>query len=285
MKSIKMIQFDMKNFFLKNRYRFFLPVVFSVVSYFILCSMVSDYQEAEAAAFHTWEQETVKVTFLDWWYYIFAGLAKTEIGEKFEVPACWLAVNLFLFYMLSGYLSFSMKGMGRLVMIKCSSERRWWLTKGVLNFFSLLIYYVLLIAPVVLITAIRGCLSGFQPYVAESQGLPPMLKEGAAAVFQMLVLPVFISLALLFFMEWLELSLGASLSFLCMAVFMIVSAYLSVKGLDGIFLMLRRTELFMENGVSWQQILSSGTAVIFCTQVLGCRKCRKTDIGLEGEKQ
>lgn len=284
MKSIKMIQFDMKNFFLKNRNRFFLPVVFSVVSYFILCSMVSDYQEIEAAAFHTWESEPVKVTFLDWWYYVFAGLGKIDIGEKFEVPACWLAVNLFLLYMVSGYLSFSIKGMGKLVMIKCSSERRWWLTKGVLNLFSILLYYLLLVLPVFLITAVRQCFFGFTRYVAESQALPIPLEEGVWAVVRMIVLPVFVSLVLLFFMEWMELYVGASLSFLFMAVFMIVSAYLSIKSFDGIFLMLRRTEMFMENGVSWKQVVCSGTIVIICTQILGCKKCRKTDIGLEGEK-
>jgi len=284
-KSIKMIQFDMKNFFLKNRNRFFLPAVFSVVSYFILSIMVSDYQEIEAAAFHTWEQAPVKVTFLDWWYYVFAGLGKMDIGEKFEVPACWLAANLFLLYMVSGYLSFSMKGMGKLVMIKCSSEKRWWLTKGVLNLFSVFLYYLLLVLPVLLITAARQCLFGFTEYVAESQALPVPLEEGVWASVCMIALPVFSSLALLFLMEWMELYIGASLSFLFMAVFMIVSAYLSIKGFDGVFLMLRRTGLFMENGVSWRQILCSGTAVIICTQVLGCKKCRKTDIGLEGEKQ
>lgn len=285
MKSIKMIQFDIKNFFLKNRNRFCLPIVFSIISYFILCSMVSDYEEVYATAFHVWEQESVKVTFLDWWYYVFAGLGKVDIGEKFEVPACWLASNLFLLYMLSGYLSFSMKGMGKLAIIKCNSEKRWWLTKGVLNLLSLLMYYFLFTVPVLVITAVRKCLTGFHPYVAESQGLPVPLNEGAGTFFQMIVLPIFVSFALLFLMEWMELFLGASLSFLFMAVFMIISAYLAADSLDAIFLMLRRTELFMENGVSWQQILCSGTVIIIAAQLLGCRKCTKTDIGLEGEKE
>lgn len=283
-KSIKMIRFDIKNFFLKNRNRFFLPVIFSIISYFILCSMVSDYEKVYATAFHVWEQESVKVTFLDWWYYVFAGLAKVDIGEKFEVPACWLASNLFLLYMVSGYLSFSMRGIGKLVIVKCCSEKRWWLTKGVLNLLSLLIYYFLFAAPVVVITAARKCLSGFHSYVAESQGLPLPLNEGSATFFQIIVLPIFVSFVLLFLMEWMELFLGANLSFLFMAVFMIVSAYLASDSLDGIFLMLRRTELFMENGISWQQIVCSGTAIIIATQLLGCRKCTKTDIGLEGEK-
>ncbi len=279
-KSIKMIRFDIKNFFLKNRKRFFLPVVFSVISYFILCTMVSDYEEV----FHTWDQKSIKVTFLDWWYYVFAGLGKVDIGEKFEVPACWLASNLFLLYMVSGYLSFSMKGMGKLVIIKCSSEKCWWLTKGVLNLSALFIYYFLFAAPVFLITLARKCLSGFHPYVAESQGLPVPLEEGMGTVIQIIILPVFVSFALLFLMECIELFIGASLSFLFMAVFMIVSAYLAADSLDSVFLMLRRTELFMENGVSWQQIICSGTAIIIGTQMLGCRKCKKTDIGLEGEK-
>lgn len=285
MKSTKMIRFDIKNFFLKNKNRFFLPVVFSILSYFILCSMVSDYQEVESAAFHTWEQESVKVTFLDWWYYVFSGLGRIDIGEKFEVPACWLAVNLFLLYMVSGYLSFSMKGMGKQVMIKCNSERRWWLTKGVINLFAVVIYYLFLTAPVLLITAVRGCFAGFTPYVAESQALPFILEESMGAVFQVIFLPIFISLVLLFFMEFLEICLGASLSFLCMAAFMIVSAYLSLKGLDGIFLMLRRTVLFGEGSVCWQQIVCSGGVIIILAQILGCEKCKRMDIGLEGEKR
>lgn len=285
MKNIKMIRFDIKNFLLKNRNRFFLPVIFSVISYFILCSMVSDYEEVYATAFHTWEQESVKVTFLDWWYYVFAGLGKVDIGEKFEVPACWLASNLFLLYMVSGYLSFSMKGMGKLVIIKCSSEKRWWLTKGVVNLFALFVYYFLFAAPVFLITLARKCLSGFHPYVAESQGLPVPLKEGMGTVIQIIILPIFVSFVLLFLMEWMELFLGASLSFLFMAVFMVVSAYLAADSLDSIFLMLRRTELFMENGVSWRRIICSGAVIMIGTQILGGRRCKKIDIGLEGEKE
>ena len=285
MKSTRMIRFDLKNFFLKNKNRFFLPAVFSVLSYFILCSMVSDYQEVESAVFDIWEQENIKVTFLDWWYYVFSGLGKIDIGEKFEVPACWLAANLFLLYMVSGYLSFSMKGMGKQVMIKCNSERRWWLTKGIINLIAVVIYYLFLTVPILLITAVRGCAAGLTPYVAESQALPFLLEESTQAMFQMIFLPVFISLVLLFLMQFLEIYLGASLSFLVMAVFMIVSAYLSLRGLDGIFLMLRRTVLFEEGRVCWQQVVCSGSMIIILAQVLGCKKCRRMDIGLEGEKR
>ena len=286
MKSIRMIRFDIRNFLLKNKKRFFFPVIFSVLSYLILCSIISDFQKADAAAFGNWNQENVKVTFLDWWYYLFAGLGKKGMGEKFEVPACWLAVNLFQLFMVSGYLSASMKGMGKLVIIKCNSERKWWLTKGVLNMLSLTAYYLLLTVPVLIITGIRGCLSGgLTPYVTEKLSLPALIDDGFGSIVQMILLPVLAGFALLFLMELLELYLGASLSFLLMTVFMIISAYLSAGGLNGIFIMLRRTLLFEAGGVSWLQASGTAAAVIILSQILGCRKCRKMDIGLEGEKR
>lgn len=286
MKSIRMIRFDIRNFFLKNKKRFLFPVIFSVLSYFILCSIVSDFQRTDAAALGNWNQKNIKVTFLDWWYYTFAGLGKMSIGEKFEVPASWIVVNLFLLFMASGYLSFAMKGMGKLVMLKCNSERKWWLTKGVLNILTVLIYYMLLVVPVLVITGIRGCLfQRLTPYIMENLSLPYLINDSAGSVIWMILLPVMSGLALLFLMELLELYLGASLSFLLMAVFMIISAYLSVSSLNGIFIMLRRTLLFAEDGVSWIQTAGTAAVMIILSQILGCRRCGKMDIGLEGEKR
>lgn len=286
MKSIKMMKFDIRNFFLKNKKRFWLPVVFSVLSYLILCCLVSNAWQTDAVALGKWDRQPVKVTFLDWWYYVFAGLGRINVGEKFEVPACWIVSNLFLLFMVSGYVSFAMKGMGKLVMIKCNSEKKWWLTKGVINILAVMIYYSLLAAPVFFITLARSCaMGGFTPFVAESTALPCPKDTDTGSIVQMILLPMAASLALLFVMELLELYLGASLSFLFMAAFMIVAAYLSAKGLNGVFLMLRRTVLFPEGEVSWIQVVCSGGVLILLSQIFGCRRCRAMDIGLEGDRR
>lgn len=288
MKSIKMIWFDGKNFIKKNKKRFLLPLVFSAATYFILSGMAVKMQAADAQAMGIWDAgaEVEKVGFMDWWYYVFAGLSAVRSSEKFQVPACWIVSNLFLLFTVSGYVSFARRGMGQLAMIKCNSPLRWWMGKGVLNLFSVLAYYLLLSLPAVLITTARGCfIQGLTPAVLESLSLPLMKENDGHTMVFLLFLPVVSSFALLFLMELLELYLGAALAFLCMAVGMVASAYLALPLTDQMFVMLRRTAFCTEGGVEWTGIASLSLFVILISQFAGWRKCRRMDAGLESEKK
>ena len=145
MKHGNIFLFDLIYYGNKNRKKFLLPPLFAILSYYVMAVVCKKNQILDAQAAGNWDASLVKPGFYDWWYYLFAGLEAEHSGEKFLVPACWLAVNLFLLILVSGYISYARKEMGLMAMIKCNSMFRWWLSKGILSLVILLGYYGILL--------------------------------------------------------------------------------------------------------------------------------------------
>ena len=124
MKHGNIFLFDLIYYGNKNRKKFLLPPLFAILSYYVMAVVCKKNQILDAQAAGNWDASLVKPGFYDWWYYLFAGLEAEHSGEKFLVPACWLAVNLFLLILVSGYISYARKEMGLMAMIKCNSMFR-----------------------------------------------------------------------------------------------------------------------------------------------------------------
>lgn len=286
MKSLQMIKFDFIHFRLYHRNRFLLPLLFGAASYLLVSVMSARAQEASAAVEGIWGMEPDQVSFMEWWYYIFSGLEVLQYQDRFQVPAGWIVSNLLFLYSLSGYISLSRTGMGKLAMIKCGSFIRWILGKSVLNLVSVVVYYGLMVCPVLLWTGLQGnFFSSLRPEILDSLSIP-YLREGTEhPLFLLVFLPILCSFSLVFLMELLELYFGATISFLSMAVAMVASAYLAWPVSDSLFVMLRRTTLTVEGTIPWIQIVMMLSGSILVSLILSWMKCRTMDADLESEKK
>lgn len=285
MQMKRMIEFDLKNFIRKHRKRFLLPICFSFFVGVIFLKTVDVAQSAQAQAMGNWKNISQIPGFMDFWYYVFSGLAQIRSNEKFEVPAAWMVANLFALFMVSGYLSFSMKGMGRQVMIKNNSQFRWCVSKSAIYILAAGAYYVLFFMPQVLIFSRYGTL--LQPLtrqITDSLALPFVLENNKAEMLVFLVLPICSTLIQMFFMGILELYFGATLAFLSMVAGAILSAYFSHPILNTVFVMLRRTEFSLEGGICWYFVPILLLISLFLFLGLGWQRCKRMDVGMEGEK-
>ena len=253
MKHGNIFLFDLIYYGNKNRKKFLLPPLFAILSYYVMAVVCKKNQILDAQAAGNWDASLVKPGFYDWWYYLFAGLEAEHSGEKFLVPACWLAVNLFLLILVSGYISYARKEMGLMAMIKCNSMFRWWLSKGILSLVILLGYYGILLFCGLLMTALYGNWRG------ELSGVVLMALQLPECQVQQFIAPVFAGVSLVLLIQILEWCIGTVPAFLCMTGAMIYSAYNATSGWNRLFVMLRRMD-----GCGGRVSLLQVTMLMFC---------------------
>ena len=217
---------------------------------------------------------------------MFAGLEVEKSQERFQVPAGWIVSNLLFLYVISGYISLSRMGMGKLAMMKCGSFLRWMFGKSMVHLVYLVVYYGLMTGPILLWMGVQGYpLTSIRAEILDSLSIPELRDGMEHSLFLLIFLPIACSFALACLMEMLELYFGAALSFLTMAVAMVGSAYVVWPVSDSLFVMLRRTTLTVEGTVTWIQILIMLAVSVVLSLLLSWMKCRVMDADLESEKK
>lgn len=194
--------------------------------------------------------------------------AEVYVKEQggFEIPVFWMAVQLYLAYIIGKYPCEDLYTSGKNLLLKSGSRMKWWLGKCVWCFESCLIYYFLAGLTIVAFCFVMKV--DFKVILhtpMETQSLLYLTAEREVKVGEFIVillLPIISSFTASIVQLAISILTKPIYGFLCVAVLCLASAYTCTPWLIGNASMIGRNTIFIDNGII------TGKAYLICLAIL-----------------
>lgn len=171
--------------------------------------------------------------------FVFCGIEKynSESASSFNIPSLWLLLNLFIMYLVGYYPVQSLKKSSLQALLRCKSRIEFWTSKIIWCFFTVAIFYILLILVALCFVLFAGDFS------------VPLHTDICENVLEIKIANInvlgFLAPFLIIFMTAaiqvnLSIILSPVLSNLIMVIYMVCSVYYSGKFLVYNFCMYKR---------------------------------------------
>ena len=157
-------------------------------------------------------------------------------GKSFEVPVCYLLINIVLALIIGGHVVKDLHGFGKNKLLRYAGRLRWWVTSCIWNVCSVCIYYILLYAGVVMV-----CIFHYDNFDVSGIGQVIGIHDDAVRVMlssevtgnvntqqlflMIIILPVVTSIAISLLQMTMEFIVLPSVSFIVVMVIYISSAF------------------------------------------------------------
>ncbi|MCI8554864.1 MAG: hypothetical protein HFJ80_07975 [Clostridiales bacterium] len=201
-------------------------------------------------------------------------------GDRFEIPATWLFVNLYTAFLIGGYTQNDLHGCGQMLLLRSKRRGQWWLGKCVWAAALVLSVYLLAYGGVLLAGLAAGALSPAPTPALHVQmsSIGEEVFEGGRWVFLVMVMPFLTSLALSLLQMTLSFFLKPSFSFIGIASLLVVSAFFLSPACPGNYSMLLRSEAVLAGGIPLWWGAAADLLMIAASAAVGYRYFRHCDI-------
>ncbi len=179
--------------------------------------------------------------FINYLTYFFEGIEPfivVDANTIFKIPAIWLFLHLYIFYLIVDYPIQDMKMIGKETFVRVGNRRIWWVSKCLTTIMIVLISYIVLLLTVLLFTLFSG-----------GEILKSVSRSSSDLILAVLILPFVTSCCVGFFQLSISLLYRSMLSFLGVVVVLVMSVYFIHPLLFGNYLMLLRNQLLLQGGV------------------------------------
>lgn len=190
------------------------------------------------------------LTFGDYVFFLLRGMEIFVPGDPgFQINVLWVAVNLYLAYIVSYYPFRDMNGYGQQMLLRSEKRSYWWAGKCLWNIASVLAFYLCIYFTCFLFSLLSGEVAllpqaGIQRLFTQSDvmGLSDshMLLWGFA-------MPVLTSVTLSLLQMMISLIWKPVLGIVTVAALLSASIFYCTWWLPGSFLMMTRTTIWQEN--------------------------------------
>lgn len=237
-KMLKLIRYDFVCGFKYNFKKYIVAVVFV-----ILCCVLFMAQSAQCEEMFG----GVSRTLMDYFVFFFKGSkeADFEMGS-IGIPAVFLGIQIIVTSMVGYYPFDDIYGYGKQVFIRVEKKSKWWLSKCAWTFMTVLTFYVILYAVIVLFCLVTGQDMSFI-YHDEIISYMDMMYIGSVTgenlILYMFVTPVIYSLMISMVQVTLSMIIGPILSFLAVMVYDILGILVISKGLMANYTMIFRDKM------------------------------------------
>lgn len=179
--------------------------------------------------------------FMDYLQFFIEGIEPFKIIDPntiFKIPAIWLCLHLYIFYLIADYPIQDMKMIGKETLVKVGNRRVWWASRCLTTVMIVIASYIILNLTIILFTlSTRGEL------------LQSIGESSLDMIVTILVLPLLMTCCVGLFQLSISLRYGSLLSFLSIVVVLVMSAYFMHPLLFGNYLMLLRNQILLADGV------------------------------------
>ena len=277
MRFFKLLKYDLCYgvFSIKSLIKFLILVVFFAVACFEFSGMiynVSSYDNVSGASLG------------DWLFYIFGGV-KEYIplpNETFVVPHLWILNHLLILYFTLHYASDDLSGVGQQMIYRAGGRIKWWISKCIWNFVSVISYYLVSFSVITVFCLLRGCDMSltFSSFMRNIMYFGPkdLGLETWDIALEVSLMPFLVTLALSIFQMALSLVFKPAFAFIFSSVMLISSAYYLTPYLIGNFAMAVRSSKVVSNGVNLTDGIIATLVMIALGVIIGILAIRRHNI-------
>jgi len=271
MKFIKLLTFDLRNGFLKNKLLLLMAIIFPA-----LCCFDISYQVRLAKD---------SASFADYFTYLYGGMKEyiPSPTDPFMFPVIWTVLFLVLPFATLNYPLNDIQSFGQQTLLRTKGRLIWWLSKCCWNVLSCVFYHLIVIGIIVLFclitqTELRMNIHGdilwsiFQ--IKEANRLSGQIELNIGLILA----PILISISLNLFQMALSLFIKPVFSFLSILIIVLSSSYLLSPFMIGNYAMVVRSNVIINNGVNFTIGMIIGLFLSFISLMVGTVKFIYYDI-------
>lgn len=242
MNFYKLLKFDIKYGIFKYYYKYFIYIIFVILSFLYFRSLMISYEQSN-------------FSFMDALIYIMGGEKEyiPIMGETFKLPYIWIIHHILVLFFILNYTTSDLESFGQQIIIHSGSRKKWWMSKCVWLLLSIILYYVILwfgIAFCILATSgnFSDKVSSFMKYilVVGPKALPAFDLNLYINIFAM---PIIFTISIGLLQMALCLFIKPVFSYIITVSLCIASAYSINPLLIGNYAMVVRSNQIVSNGV------------------------------------
>lgn len=199
--------------------------------------------------------------FLNYVMYMFQGIKPFyyTTQEKHEIPAFWLFFNIYILFVLGGYLSDNLKTDRSQCFVRYSSRTRFMVNKYVYMIIGIILYYACLYTAVFIYIAIKGHVKMYEYNIGAEINLitPDVYPSILYGICEMVVIPFLTSCTYVAVYMIFEICGNKSWGMTVISAYILAGAFICHPLFISNNTMLIRNEYVINNGIS----LESGLAI------------------------
>ncbi|MBE6731982.1 MAG: hypothetical protein E7564_09860 [Ruminococcaceae bacterium] len=277
MRFFKLIKYDLSYgiFNLKNLIKYIIFILFFTVACFELSGRlmgISSYQDVSG------------ISAGDHLFYIFGGMKEyiPSPSDPFQIPYLWLINHLLILYFTLHYASDDLSGVGQQMIYRAGGRIKWWVSKCIWNFTSVVSYYLISMSTIIVFCLIKGneislTFSSFMRNIMYF-GPKDLGYETWDIALEVTLMPFLVTLALSILQMALSLVFKPAFAFIFSSVMLISSAYYMTPYLIGNFSMAVRSDKVVSNGLNLTDGIIAAIGMIIIGIIIGVLAIRRYNI-------
>ncbi len=220
----------------------------------------------------------------DWLLYMFGGIKEYSplSGESFVLPYLWLLNHLLILYFTLHYASDDLSGIGQQMIYRAGGRIKWWVSKCIWNFTSVVSYYIVSFTVIITFCLIKGNVfeMSFSSFMRMIMYFGPkdLGYETWDIALEVTLMPFLVTLALSILQMALSLVFKPAFAFIFSSVLLISSAYYMTPFLIGNFSMAVRSDKVVSNGLNLTDGIKAAVLMIIIGIIIGILAIRRYNV-------
>ena len=220
----------------------------------------------------------------DYLLYIFGGMREyiPSPYDPFRGPYLWLINHLLILYFTLHYASDDLSGVGQQMIYRAGGRIKWWVSKCIWNFVSVISYYIISMSTIIVFCLIKGneislTFSSFMRNIMYF-GPKDLGYETWDIALEVTLMPFLVTLALSILQMALSLVFKPTFAFIFSSVLLISSAYYMTPFLIGNFSMAVRSDKVVSNGLNLTDGIIAAVLMIIIGIIIGILAIRRYNV-------
>ena len=216
--------------------------------------------------------------------YIFGGMREfvPSVDSYFIVPYLWLLCHLLILFFDLHYTSDDLSGVGQQMIYRAGGRIKWWVSKCIWNFVSVISYYIISMSTIIVFCLIKGneislTFSSFMRNIMYF-GPKDLGYETWDIALEVTLMPFLVTLALSILQMALSLVFKPTFAFIFSSVLLISSAYYMTPFLIGNFSMAVRSDKVVSNGLNLTDGIIAAVLMIIIGIIIGILAIRRYNV-------
>ena len=277
MRFFKLIKYDLTYgiFNIKNLIKILILISLFTVACFEFNGRLLSYGQS-------FETDTNKLG--DFFFYIFGGIKEyiPSPNDPFQIPYLWILNHLLILYFTLHYASDDLSGVGQQMIYRAGGRIKWWVSKCIWNFTSVVSYYIVSFTVIIIFCLIKGnvfemSFSSFMPMIMYF-GPKDLGYETWDIALEVTLMPFLVTLAMSILQMALSLVFKPAFAFIFSSVLLISSAYYMTPYLIGNFAMAVRSSKVVSNGLNLTDGIIAAIGMIIIGIIIGVLAIRRYNV-------
>ena len=277
MRFFKLIKYDLSYgiFNIKNLIKYIIFILFFTVACFEFNGIINNIISY---------QDIAGTSLGDVMFYVFGGMREyiPLPNEPFTIPYLWFLNHLLILYFTLHYASDDLSGVGQQMIYRAGGRIKWWVSKCIWNFTSVVLYYLVSFSTIIVFCLIKGneislTFSSFMRNIIYF-GPKDLGLETWDIALEVSLMPFLVTLALSIFQMALSLVFKPAFAFIFSSVMLISSAYYLTPYLIGNFSMAVRSSKVVSNGVNLTDGIIATLVMIALGIIIGILAIRRYNV-------